>query len=132
VAVFADTSGFFAVLDGADDNHGEARAAWEAFPFGSEPLITHSYVCSETFGIVQRRLGVDAVRVLANELLPRVEIVWVDALLQRRAVEALLAAGSRRVSLVDHLSFELMRLRGIDTAFAFDDDFLQAGFRLLA
>lgn len=131
MAVFADTSGFFAVLDKEDTKHGSAEATWERLLVSREPLITHSYVLSETFGIVQRRLGVEAIRRLASELLPLVEVEWVDALLHRRAVGAMVAAGSRRISLVDYVSFEVMARRGIETAFAFDDDFLRAGFTLL-
>jgi uncharacterized protein len=46
-------------------------------------------------------------------------------------VSAMLAAGQRDVSLVDWTSFELMRRLGVNTAFAFDDDFAEQGFDLL-
>lgn len=36
----------------------------------------------------------------------------------------------RAPSLVDFVSFEVMRERGITTAFAFDDDFRRQGFEL--
>jgi predicted nucleic acid-binding protein len=38
----------------------------------------------------------------------------------------------RRVSLVDHISFLVMRRHHLVTAFAFDLDFTAAGFRLFA
>jgi predicted nucleic acid-binding protein len=41
----------------------------------------------------------------------------------------MLAAARRKVSLVDWVSFEVMRRTGIDVAFAFDDDFRAQGFR---
>lgn len=56
------------------------------------------------------------------------EIVWVDREMHAAAVSALLAAIRRRVSLVDWVSFEVMRRRGIETAFAFDRDFAVQGF----
>jgi predicted nucleic acid-binding protein len=37
----------------------------------------------------------------------------------------------RRTSLVDWVSFEVMRRRGIETAFAFDRDFATAGFAVV-
>lgn len=46
-------------------------------------------------------------------------------------MSALLGAGRGDVSLVDWTSFELMRERGTDAAFAFDDDFPAQGFTLL-
>ncbi len=44
---------------------------------------------------------------------------------------ALLAADSRRKSLTDWSSFEIMRERGIVRAFAFDKHFREQGFQLL-
>lgn len=59
------------------------------------------------------------------------EIVWVDEELHRAATAAFLAAIRRGTSFVDWVSFELMRRRGIETAFAFDRDFAAEGFRLI-
>lgn len=84
----------------------------------------------EAFALVQRRLGLEAVRALHQDLLPPVEVIWVDEALHQAAVEALLASGSRSVSLVDRVSSTLMRRRGIRTAFAFDEDFPQEGFAM--
>jgi predicted nucleic acid-binding protein len=59
---------------------------------------------------------------------PLLQIVWVDAELHARGTAALLAAGRRRLSLVDCVSFEVMRSAGIDTAFAIDRHFVEQGF----
>jgi uncharacterized protein len=64
-------------------------------------------------------------------LLPPIEIVFVDEELHRSAVTAFLAAIRRAVSLVDWVSFEVMRRRAIDTAFAFDRDFAVEGFKTI-
>jgi len=60
------------------------------------------------------------------------EVVWVGADLHAAAVAAHLQALRRRSSLVDHVSFELMRRRGLRTALALDRDFADAGFELVA
>jgi predicted nucleic acid-binding protein len=67
-------------------------------------------------------------RTFVDDLLPLVDIEWVDPVLHAEAREATLAGGQRRVSLVDWTSFLVMRRRGIATAFAFDDDFAAQGF----
>lgn len=95
------------------------------------PLLTHSYALCETTALAQRRIGLRAVTQLHEEVLPLLEVEWVDGDLHAAAWAALRAARRRRVSLVDHVSFELMRRRRIDTAFAFDDDFRREGFALL-
>ncbi|MGI8550017.1 MAG: type II toxin-antitoxin system VapC family toxin [Dehalococcoidia bacterium] len=119
------------MVDNDDANHEAARGILTQLLSRNEPLLTHSYVLNEAFALVQRRLGMTAVRVLQEEFVPLLEMVWVDANLHQTAMTALLASGQRQVSLVDQVSFEVMRSRGIDTAFAFDDDFARAGFRLV-
>lgn len=80
---------------------------------------------------MQRRLGPAAVRELHDILLRPVAVSWVDEDLHRAGLVALLGAGNRRLSLVDWVSFELMRREGIPTAFAFDRDFAAQGFALI-
>ncbi len=92
-------------------------------------LLTHSYVLVETTALVQRRAGLEVVATLRDALMPALTVTWVDADLHRAALEATLA-GSRRVSLVDHTSFEVMRRRNLRRAFAFDDHFAWEGFVL--
>lgn len=78
--------------------------------------------------LVQRRLGSVATRFLLEDLVPSLEVVWVDQHLHDNAVSAVLAGLRRRVSLVDWVSFEVMRRQGIERAFAFDRDFVAQGF----
>jgi predicted nucleic acid-binding protein len=119
----------YALLDADDDAH--ARAADALAALRGHDLITHSYVVVETSALAQARLGVQALRSLHESLLAPVAIEWVDERLHRAATTSLLAAGRRNVSLVDWVSFELMRRRGIDTALAFDPDFADQGFAVV-
>ena len=73
-----------------------------------------------------------AVKVVLDDFVPLFSTVWVDQDLHERAVAAMLAPGLRGVSLVDWTSFEVMRRRAIDVAFAFDDDFQTRGFASFA
>ncbi len=130
MAVFVDTSALYAVLDRDDHCHPAAAETFAALLDDAE-LVTHTYVVVETTALVQRRLGMDAVRALTDDVLPALELVAVDESLHATAVSALLAAGSREISLVDWTSFELMRRLSISEAFAFDADFRDQGFALL-
>ena len=131
MTVLVDTSAMYAALDADDENHMRARDA-----FGDlaprEHLLTHSYVLVESSALVQRRLGFEAVRALFDDLVAAMDVVWVDEALHRSALAAMIASGSAAVSLVDWTSFEIMRRRGIDRAFAFDDDFTTHGFELVS
>jgi len=91
-------------------------------------LFTSNYVVVETTAVVQHRLGVEAVRAFTGDLLPLVEVEFVDAGVHAAATAALLAAGRRHLSLVDCSSFELMRRAGADPVFGFDRHFSEQGF----
>lgn len=126
MTVLVDTSALYALLAREDPNHDAAAAAFAGLRQG-RPLVTHNYVVVETVALVQHRFGVSAVRTLLDLLGP-IEVIWVDGETHRAALAALLAAPRRRLSLVDRVSFEVMRDRGISHAFAFDPDFEQEGF----
>lgn len=130
--IFVDTSALFALLDEDDSNHRSA-AEWFSGPgrAARSPLVTHNYVLVETSALVQRRLGSEALKTFFDAFVPAMTVRFVDESLHRIAVAAHLAAGGKRPSLVDWVSFELMRDRGIHSAFAFDRDFSVEGFETL-
>jgi len=127
VKVFVDTSALLAILDEDDRFHREAAETFRALMAGTE-LVTHNYVEVEALSLARRRLGPGAVARLTDRLLPAMTTIWVDEPLHRAALAAHRGAGAS-VSLVDNVSFEVMRREGIDQAFAFDADFEAQGFR---
>lgn len=129
--VFLDTSALYALLDRDDRRHTEAAAIWGGLVEEARPLTTHSYVLVEAFALVQRHLALAAVKAVQNDLVPLLDVIGVDEALHRGATEALLASGSRTVSLVNWASFAVMRDRGLQLAFAFDDDFRTQAFETL-
>jgi predicted nucleic acid-binding protein len=65
---------------------------------------------------------------LLEDLLPLAHIEWVDEPVHRSGLSALLAVSKRKLSLVDCVSFEIMRRQGIKSAFVFDPHFEEQGF----
>lgn len=128
MTLFVDTSALYAVLDRDDRLHDDAKAVWEDLLGSDESLLTTNYVVLETFALTQSRLGVEAVRVLADEVLPTFRMEWITEKDHGGAVQAVLAAGRRDLSLVDCSSFAVMRRLGLRKAFAFDRDFGDQGF----
>ena len=123
MSVFVDTSALLAIMDADDASHRRAAAAWKKLLTTDETLLTSSYVVVEVFALVQRRLGMDAVRALESDVIPTLKVVWIDAEIHRRAVAALLAASRKKLSLVDCSSFEVMREYGIRKALTLDRNF---------
>jgi uncharacterized protein len=125
---FVDTSAIYAVLDRSDANHALAKTRWLALLESGDALITTNYVVVESVALAQGRIGVDAVRSIHEDVLPVMESVWVDEATHTLAMTALLAARRRKLSLVDCVSFAVMRQKGTPRAFAFDPHFVEEGF----
>jgi predicted nucleic acid-binding protein len=131
MSVFVDTSAVLAMLDGADVRHPEGEATWRRLLGDEDPLVTSSYVLLEAYALIQARIGLDAVRDLRERIWPLVDVEWVGDELHEVAIAALLAANRRQLSLVDCVSFEVMRRLGIRRVFAFDAHFEEQGFEVV-
>src|ERR1035437_3944438 len=127
--IFVDTSAFYALLSAHDPSHAEAAEAWSSIQARRDALITSSYVLLETVSLIQRRLGMQAAREFHGAFTPLLTVAWVDSQRHARAMDALLIIGKRDLSLVDCVSFDVMRAMDVETAFAFDDHFTQQGFQ---
>jgi uncharacterized protein len=128
--IFIDTSAFFALLDHDDTQHTVAKRVWEELLQGDRTLLTSNYVLVECFALMQNRLGLGAVRDFQESIMPLIQIEYVDLDMHRAGVSALLAASRRNLSLVDCVSFEVMRTLGIKAGFTFDPHFREQGFSI--
>ena len=130
---FVDTSAWFALADRDDRYHADATRRIRLLAGQGRPLVTTNFVVSETYTLARRRLGfADAWRFLQSiRSTSLARIVYVPESWDED-VERLLAQYDDQVfSYVDATSFVTMRRLGIQDAFAFDRDFLIAGFTLL-
>lgn len=89
-AVFADTSGLVALLSTTDDNHARAKRAFGNLRARQALLVSTSYVLVETYALVGRRLGLDAVRSFRADFGPLIDVVWVGETLHNAGVDLLL------------------------------------------
>ena len=130
-AVFADTSGLLALLNAKDENHARAERAFISLRARQAPLVSTSFVLVETYALLGRRLGLDAVRAFRVDFAPLIDVVWVDEALHNAGLDLVLDRRKRLLSLVDAVSFVTMRQRNLADAFAFDPHFEQEGFSLV-
>jgi predicted nucleic acid-binding protein len=128
--VFVDTSAFYAVLDRDDANHPRAAKEWERL-LRRAALVTNNYVLVETSALLQHRLGLGALRAFSNEIVPLLQVEWVTLERHGAAVDAVLAASRKRLSLVDCAGFQTMRECGLQTVFCFDSHFREQGFQVV-
>ena len=129
--IFVDTSAWLAVADPKDDHHEAAVAEHRELIAGRRGrLITSDYVIDETLTLVRGRLGGSAAGTFAKSLAASrsVQIVWVGQQHYEPALSLFLSQRGTAWSFTDCTSFVLMRELSVPTAFAFDNDFTEAGF----
>jgi len=127
-AVFVDTSAFLAALDKGDKYHGEAEKRWSALSKSPSELWTTDYVRLESWSLIQRRLGSDALMAFQDDWLPLCKIHEVGRDGFERAAAQWRIAHRRNLSLVDLTSFDAMRQLAIRTVLAFDQHFQEMGY----
>jgi predicted nucleic acid-binding protein len=126
--VFVDTSAFLAALDKGDKFHPEAAKRWSALATGKTELWTTDYVRLESWSLIQRRLGAEAVMAFQDNWLPLCKIHEVGRDGFERAAAQWRIAQRRNLSLVDLTSFDAMRQLAIRIALAFDQHFQEMGY----
>jgi len=125
-AVFVDTSAILALMVGSDRAHREAVEILEKLRNRRAELVTTSYVLVETYALLDRRLGRDAVRDFRGSFAPLLRVIWVDDAIHERGLDRL-EKSPHTLSLVDAVSLEAIRRHRILEAFAFDRHFEQEG-----
>jgi predicted nucleic acid-binding protein len=129
--IYIDTSAFLALIHSDDPNHELAMETWQRLIEDEQKLICNNYVVVESIALIQRRVGLSAVSILHNDILPFIEIDWLDEELHNAIVKSVLKANRRQISLVDSSSFDTMRRHDIQTAFTFDSHFPGQGFQVI-
>jgi predicted nucleic acid-binding protein len=124
---FVDTSALLAFLDRDAARHADVVEAMTPV-LAQRAGLTHNYAIVEAEALVHRRHGATPARRLLEDIVPLLDIAWIDPDLHAAAVDAHLADLRRRTSLVDHMSFIVMREREIEDALALDRHFAEAGF----
>ena len=127
-AAFIDTSAFLAALDRGDRFHETAAKKWSGLARHQAELWTTDYVRLESWSLIQRRLGPQAVMAFQDDWLPlcRIHPVGPDGF--ERAAAQWRIAQRRNLSLVDLTSFDAMRQLAIRNALAFDEHFREMGY----
>ena len=130
--VFVDTSGILALLVSTEKNHAKAKRVFAKLEAMDATLHTTSYVLLELYALIGRRFGLNALSRFRTEMAPLFTVAWVDDDLHEAGLDFLFHEKTRRLSLVDAVSFVFMRRQGMFGAFAFDSHFKKFGFQLLA
>ncbi|HLO13858.1 MAG TPA: PIN domain-containing protein [Anaerolineales bacterium] len=129
--IFIDTSALYAFISEDDRNHELARQIWGTLLTGEDKLLTNSYILVESITLIQQRLGIKYVRAFLPQFTPILHVDWLGQEQHSHAIEQLLTADRRQLSLVDCSSFETMRRLGIKKVFSFDEHFREQDFEVI-
>jgi predicted nucleic acid-binding protein len=131
VTTFIDTSFFIALLTKEDRFHAKADQAWRSLLESDDSMVSTNYTLLETFSLIQNRLGLEAVADFQRDVVPLLSLEWVDENCHEAGLAAVLTAKRRNLSLVDCVSFEIMRRNGLKNVLTFDKHFGEHGFYCL-
>ncbi len=129
-----DTGALVALARRTDQYHQQALETARRFLGRGGRLVGTALVLGETHNHLLRAMGPERARAVTAALLRDASYEWLDATvpLIREALSRWLERyEDQAFSLTDAVSFEVMRRERLTTAFAFDQDFVTAGFDLL-
>lgn len=132
--ILADTSALVAMVHPRDQYHVQAMTLGRRHLAAGGRFVSTMLVLAELQAHLLYRRGPEAARGVLLALLDDPAYEWVDVTmsLARAAHSAWLERfGDQRFTLTDAVSFEVMRRQRLRTAFAFDEDFVTAGFEVL-
>lgn len=125
--VIVSTQALYALLDRSDPRHQLAADAWSQLADGDDVVLTHNYVLFEAAELVRQRLGDEAVRVLMDDLVNPIEMLWVDPVIHEAAVAAMLASPHRALTLSDWVTYRLARKHHVDAVLSLDKRYMALG-----
>jgi len=131
MSIFVDTSVFLAVLTDDDHNNKIAAETLATLAESGEQLITTNYILVESYALIQRRMGMNAIQDFQEKILPSLTLTWINAEEHQHALQQFLLENRRNLSFVDCSSFEAIQRLGIDKAFTFDNHFRERGFEII-
>ncbi|MDD3521123.1 MAG: PIN domain-containing protein, partial [Actinomycetota bacterium] len=121
--VFIDTCAFIALIDSDDDFHSLAFDLFSKASKDNVDFLTSDYVMLETIFLLQKVIGLSAVKDFKKLMLPIVRIIWIDEKIHNNSLSNLIAAEKKKISLTDYSSFYILDNYNIDKVFTFDNHF---------
>ena len=129
-----DTGALLALANPRDQYHAKAVALGRRFLRSGGRWLGTTLVLGELHGHLLYRRGATVARTVTASLLEDPAYEWLEvspSLIHDALTEWLARFADQKFSLTDAVSFTVMRQVGLSTAFAFDQDFVTAGFDLL-
>lgn len=131
--IFVDTGAWFATIVTADQHHHDATQRYSTLLRDDTQFVTTNLVVHETIMLLSRRESKGKAFEFLEKIYddPKVEIMSLDSQIEADAYEIFRKYSDQNFSIVDCVSFSIMRRERIKRAFAFDQHFRIIGFELV-
>lgn len=131
--IFADTSGFYAILVKGDDRHRAALRVLKESQRRKRGFVTTDYILDETATLLKARgfahLLEKFFAIVEQSRACRVE--WMDSERFRAAKSHFLKHADQQWSFTDNFSFQIMKQLRLRDALTKDEHYGEAGFHVL-
>ena len=101
MSAFVDTSALLAVVHAEDEQHRAAAATWTQLLSSRERPWTSNYVVVESVSLIQHRYGVEAVCRFVMDVLPAMDVAWVESSVHDAALRVMCSSGRGGPSIVE-------------------------------
>jgi len=128
---FLDTAYVLALLNPRDAHHKRAKELLPQFRTAHEVWVTEAVLTEVGNALARTNRSAAVTFINSCYVTANVNVISVDGLLFRRAVEFYYAHQDKEWGLTDCISFVVMQDHGLVEAFTTDGHFHQAGFRAL-
>ena len=125
--IFLGTSAIYALADSSDANHDRVVELFSRALTDEEALLVHNYILVESAALLQSCLGLINARQFMRDS-DAFQVHWIEADDHRQSVAVWNERKRQKLSLVDCMSFVVMRLYDVRRVLAFDSDFAKEGF----
>jgi len=125
--IIADTSAIYALIDRSDEFHQKARQIVKELSLKKVDVILTNFILAETHALILSRLGHELARLWIKNLIWTIEHVNRED--ELRAREIIINFQDKTYSYTDASTFAVMERLKIDSAFSFDNHFIQYGWK---
>ena len=125
-----DADAFIALNDGNDPSHKQALVLSKVISFEEYQLMTSDPALGEAITVISQNINLkQAVSFAEGILVTNIEIIEPDSSLRRQALDIFKKQNSKNSRFTDCVNMAIMREKGLDTIFSFDEHYKKNGFK---
>lgn len=132
--IFVDSDAFIALIKHNDSNHQRAKLIFEKLQDTTVNFITSNYVFSEVITVLSQRVDHQTAIIFIQNMQSgdnMFVIERIDREAEEKAVQIFINQTSKNVSFVDCTNIALIKQKGLDGIFSFDEDYKNNGVQLI-